>query len=349
MTEESSSRRGSERNTAFVHSKSFVNSKRPREQERNYSTNSFSLHQPTHSHASSSSSSRSPWHDPEVMFNPPLMASTVEIKIVNAAKETQEGGEQELKPATASESTSESTTSNTSTSHVTIVRDDAMEGGTFCRAWQAIATTTAREIVFPASRCDPAIIAFSRLAHYYHLRLTIFVTRKEVRGDLTQEAHDEYGAKIETCSSRATLAELQHAASDYARNSRRDVLFLPLGFDSPVILQALTDGIARSLSPRRTIVFFNAEHPPKRIFVVWLSSNVLANALRSLYGPTPELMLVQVGNALHHIPHHSQVLVAKERFDEAAQQLPPFPCSFQGAKIWQFAHLFTSDDLVWNT
>lgn len=213
---------------------------------------------------------------------------------------------------------------------IMVVRDDLVAGGTKVRALPVLMRNGASEFVYASPVYGYAQIALAIAARDRGGRATIFCAARAQKHQRTKEA-EANGAKIvEVEFGRMNV--VQARAREYC--GKTGAAWMPFGLDTPSFLEALSD-VAAAIP-----------YSPKEVWCA-AGSGVLTRALQMAW-PLAKHYAVRVGA----VPDagHAKVLVAPEKFEQDAEQKPPFPsCSNYDSKAWRFVKRMAKPGaLCWN-
>lgn len=214
---------------------------------------------------------------------------------------------------------------------IVVVRDDLIAGGTKVRALPVL-FTGAEEYAYASPVYGYAQIALAHCAARLGKKSIVFCARRKVQHARTMEAYYA-GANVFQVSC-GYMSVVKKRAQDYCRETGAKLL--PFGLDDPRFIAELSAVAARSLRGRE----------PQEIWCA-AGSGVLCRALERAF-PKASVNAVRVG--AEPIVDRAKVWLAPERFEQEAQERPPFPsCSNYDAKVWRFIKRnATEGALFWN-
>ncbi len=212
---------------------------------------------------------------------------------------------------------------------IDVVRDDRIAGGSKVRALPVL-LTGAREFVYASPVYGYAQISLAHAARRAGVRATVFCAERKTLHPRTAEAQ-RVGARIVQVPVGYLNVVKARARAYCAVSGAR---LLPFGFDASEFIEALAD-VARGL-----------EIDPPEVWTV-AGSGVLTRALQRAW-PLASFHAVRIGA----VPNtgRARVYQAPERFEQDAQQPPPFPsCGNYDAKAWRFIQAQAKPGaLFWN-
>ena len=212
---------------------------------------------------------------------------------------------------------------------VVVVRDDLLPGGTKRRAIPAL-LVGADEFVYASPAYGYAQVALAYACAAAGVRATIFTAKRGAPFHLTLAAHRASTKIVQV--PHGYLSNVQSKARAYAEAV--GAVLLPFGLDCPAVLEGIA-GVAQSLPVA-----------PEEVWTV-AGSGTLTRALQ-LAWPAARFVAVRIGGDGDF--GRSEILLAPERFEQAAKSPPPFPsCENYDAKAWQFIRRHASPGaLFWN-
>lgn len=199
-----------------------------------------------------------------------------------------------------------------------VVRDDLISGGTKARALPVL-LSGADEFVYASPVYGYAQIALAHCAAQMGKKSTIFCARRKQPHARTMEAY-RAGANVFQVDC-GYMTVVKKRAKDYCRE--RGAKLLPFGLDDPRFVAALSAIVDRAMSGRD-------------VREIWCAagSGVLCRAIERAL-PLARVNAVRVGS--EPTVGRAKVWLAPERFEQDAQERPPFPsCSNYDAKVWRF-------------
>lgn len=221
---------------------------------------------------------------------------------------------------------------------VTVLRDDALEGGSKLR-FLPFLVTGAEEIVFGGPFCGGAPLALSVLGRESGQRVTLFYAKRKLLHRRQMAAYKN-GANIIQVSP-GYMTNVQAKARAYAQKT--GALFLPLGFD---VAAAEEPFVAFMESVRARI------GSPGQIWCT-VGSGMLARCLSKAF-PESEINGVAVGLKSRHNAQlfGSNVVLHESRYDFAQETkaTSPFPsCPNYDRKAWEICAVKAKGKvLMWN-
>lgn len=214
-----------------------------------------------------------------------------------------------------------------------VVRDDLVLGGTKRRALdRLIAGVEADELIYGTPAYGFAQIALAASCRAAGKKATVVVAGRKHRHPRTQLA-EQLGAEIVEVDKGGYLTVIQKRARDLA--AERGAWLVPFGMEGEQFIDAIA-AVARELPGP----------PPAEVWCV-AGSGVLSRALQRAW-PDAAHHAVQIGKAPE--VGKAKLWVAPEKFEEPAQQPPPWPsCDNYDAKAWRFMREHASPGaLFWN-
>lgn len=212
---------------------------------------------------------------------------------------------------------------------VDVVRDDRVPGGTKQRALvRLLAHDT--EYVYASPAYGYAQMALAYAASAIGAAATIFTAKRDTIHPRTAQAKAA-GAKI-VLIPYGYLSNVQAKARAYA--AATGATLLPFGLNTPAFIAALA------------AVAADVPSTPAEVWTV-AGSGVLTRALQQAW-PSATFHAIQIGKPPD--VGRARLYIAPERYEDVAQQPPPFPsCSNYDAKAWRFIQQHASDGaLFWN-
>lgn len=213
---------------------------------------------------------------------------------------------------------------------VVVVRDDLLEGGTKVRAIPALFEAGTTEYVYASPVYGYAQIALAIAARAHGKKAVIFCAKRKAKHARTLKA-ESFGAIVHEVPC-GYLSVVKARAREYAEWNG---CLLPFGLDDDRMIEGIANA-ARSISMLK----------PTEVWSV-AGSGVLTRSLQKAW-PSASFHAVRIGaegnigNAALH--------VAPEKFEQDAQQPPPFPsCGNYDAKAWRFVKQHARPGaLFWN-
>ncbi len=214
---------------------------------------------------------------------------------------------------------------------VFVVRDDLIAGGTKMRALHVL-FGNADAYAYASPVYGYAQIALAHCAARMGKKAVVFCARRKKPHPRTLEAYHA-GADVFQVDC-GYMSVVKKRAQDYCQET--GARLLPFGLDDPRFIAELSAVTARSLRGRE----------PQEIWCA-AGSGVLCRALERAF-PKASVNAVRVG--AEPIVDRAKVWLAPERFEQDAQERPPFPsCSNYDAKVWRFIRQnATPGALFWN-
>ena len=213
---------------------------------------------------------------------------------------------------------------------ILVVRDDRMPGGTKARVLPLLFDDHA-EYVYASPVQGYAQVALAYCAAAHGKRATIFTAARKKRHPRTVEAL-RAGARLVEIGPAGYLSVVRKRARDYCAVAGAKLL--PFGLD----VEPIRSGIARLAA--------GLPVKPREVWTV-AGSGTLSRALQAAW-PAARFFAVRIGA----VPNagRATVLVAPERFDDAAIEPPSFPsCENYDAKAWAFIRRHAKPGaLFWN-
>lgn len=198
-----------------------------------------------------------------------------------------------------------------------VVRDDMLPGGTKRRVIDALFDGAANEYVYASPAYGFAQVALAHAARDHGVQATIFVAQRKALHMRTTQAHAA-GARIVQVP-HGYLSNVTAKARAYCEASGSRML--PWGLDAETVVDRIA-ALAASLGTSYPEVWCCA------------GSGVLTRGLQ-LAWPDARHMAVMIGARPN--AGRAEVLVAPERFEQAARERPPFPsCDNYDAKVWRY-------------
>lgn len=220
---------------------------------------------------------------------------------------------------------------------ITVLRDDLLEGGTKLR-FLPFLCQGAGHVVYSGPFCGGAPLALSVYGKEAGVRVSLFYAARNALKPRQAKAKAN-GADLHLVPNGYTTV-VQKRARDFADES--GALFLPLGFDLPIVRDPFSGFIA---SVRRIV-----GDPPE----VWCAtgSGMLARWLGEGF-PNSAVFGVAVGLPSRHTnqtyPPNVTLITPVLRFEQRAKAKPPFPaCSHYEAKAWELCAARGAQALFWN-
>jgi hypothetical protein len=203
-----------------------------------------------------------------------------------------------------------------------VVRDDVLPGGTKRRALDVLLEAEA-EHVYAGPAYGYAQVALAYAARDHGARATVFVAKRDQPTELSLEAKRAGAQVVQIPFGR--LSNVRAKARAYCE--RTGARLLPFGLNDPRFIGRLAE-LARAVRLGR-------EPVGKRQVWCAAGSGTLTRALQEAF-PEAEHVAVVVGTEAGDVGR-ARVLRAAERFEEPAQEPPPFPSAeHYDAKVWRF-------------
>lgn len=214
---------------------------------------------------------------------------------------------------------------------ILVVRDDLLAGGTKGRALPVL-FGDAEEYAYASPVYGYAQIALAHCAARLGKKAIVFCARRKQPHPRTMEAY-RAGANVFQVDC-GYMSVVKKRAKDYCRETGAKLL--PFGLDDPRFIAALSEVVARALRGRD-------------VREIWCAagSGVLCRAIERAF-PKASVNAVRVG--AEPVVGRAKVWLAPERFEQDAQERPPFPsCSNYDAKVWRFIRRNATPGAVfWN-
>ncbi len=213
---------------------------------------------------------------------------------------------------------------------IRVVRDDLVPGGTKARVVHLLFDH--REEYVYAGPCQGyAQVALAYACREHGKRATLFCAKRGMLHDRTAEAV-EAGAMVAEVPN-GYLSVVRARATSYCK--AHGAVLLPFGLADVRLRDGIAD-VARGISPE-----------PQEVWTV-AGSGTLTLALQQAW-PEATFYAVRIGRDVPSVGR-ATLLVAPERYEQAAKTRPPFPsCDNYDAKAWQFIRrLATPGALFWN-
>lgn len=202
-----------------------------------------------------------------------------------------------------------------------VLRDDRLPGGTKRRALEPL-LRPGREYVFAGPQEGFAQLALAYAATAVGAEAVSFVAARDKRHENVDRTEAAGGRIVEVRPGHLTVVRARARA--YCELTGAELF--PLSFAFP----GFEDALAESLAP------LIGEVEPSQVWCA-AGTGLLTRALQRVF-PRAEHFAVQVGRELAPgAAGDAQLLVAPERFSQAARMPPPFPSArHYDAKVWQF-------------
>ena len=210
-----------------------------------------------------------------------------------------------------------------------VVRDDLHPGGTKARVIPSM-LEPGREYCYATPAFGCAQIALALSAKERGARATIFCAKRKEPHARTQRAIEAGARLIEVPNGYMTVVAARARA--YCAQSGAELL--PFGLDCRAMQEGIAE-LARALKLKPLEVWSCA------------GSGTLSRALQSAW-PEARFRAVSIGARAN--TGRAVQLKAPEKFEQSAQEAPPFPsCSNYDAKAWRFILQHARDGaLFWN-
>lgn len=212
---------------------------------------------------------------------------------------------------------------------ILVVRDDLLPGGTKRRVLSVLFDEH-EEYVYASPVYGYAQVALAITARDHGKRATIFCAKRQQRYFRTTQA-EVLGATIHEVP-HGYLTVVKAKARAYCEQTGAKLM--PFGLDDERVINALAE-VAQRLPVEPTEVWSVC------------GSGVLTRALQRAW-PAAKVYGVQVG--MKPDAGRAQVFLAPEKFDQGAEQPPPFPSTHNyDAKAWRFIKTHAAPGaLFWN-
>lgn len=216
-----------------------------------------------------------------------------------------------------------------------VLRDDHVLGGSKRRAL-GVLFEGKREVVYAGPAFGYAQVALAYEGRERGCRATVFVAKRDEPTALTLEAKAAGAQVVQVPFGR--LSNVKAKARRYCEIT--GALLLPFGLDDP----RFRDAMAEAASSVRVA------GAPVGGREVWCAcgSGTLTRSLQQAF-PEAEHVAVQVGTEAGDVGR-ARRLKAEERFEQRAQEPPPFPsAAHYDAKVWRlFRDKAAPGALFWN-
>ena len=216
-----------------------------------------------------------------------------------------------------------------------VLRDDRVLGGSKRRAL-GVLFEGKREVVYAGPAFGYAQVALAYEGAERGCRATVFVAKRETPTELTLEAKAAGAQVVQIPFGR--LSNVKAKARRYCELT--GALLLPFGLDDPRFRDAMSEAVA-GLRLAGDAVGGRQ---------VWCAcgSGTLTRSLQQAF-PEAEHVAVQVGTEAGDVGR-ARRLKAEERFEQRAQEPPPFPsAAHYDAKVWRlFREHAAPGALFWN-
>lgn len=199
-----------------------------------------------------------------------------------------------------------------------VVRDDLLVGGSKVRALPVL-LRGADEYAYASPVYGYAQVALAHCAARLGKKSIVFCARRKTPHPRTMEAY-QAGANVFQVSC-GYMSVVKKRAQDYCRDTGAKLL--PFGLDDPRFIVELSLIVASALRGRE-------------VHEIWCAagSGVLCRAIEMAF-PAAIVNAVRVGS--EPTVYRAKIWIAPERFEQDAQELPPFPsCTNYDAKVWRF-------------
>lgn len=214
---------------------------------------------------------------------------------------------------------------------IMIVRDDLLVGGTKEAALLCfIATLPCQELVYAGPRQGYAQIALASACKAIGKKATLFIAQSATKHPRSLKAQ-ALGAELREVPC-GYLTVVRARAREYCKETGAQMLPFGLACEE---MEAAIQARATALNIA-----------PQEVWSV-AGSGTLQRGLQRAW-PQAKFYAVQIGKPPQ--AGRAQVLIAKEKYEQAAKMPPPFPsCSNYDAKAWRFMKERAADGaLFWN-